>query len=163
METGQRQWFGRNVIKHVVLDKKLDLGHAIIRCHTMEANTAKEVRLCLPLAMSFIVRVSNFLKDMKVWYHQKNSSNMKYKRYIIYLQINLVNGQWSSWSNWSKCNHSCGEELSFRTRNCSNPESQYGGYPCYGLDHETRPCPENDLVPPCKNICQMSCCKGITI
>ena len=50
--------------------------------------------------------------------------------------------------------------MSFRTRNCSSPESQYGGYPCYGLDQETKPCPENKIVPPCRNVCEMNCCKG---
>ena len=50
--------------------------------------------------------------------------------------------------------------MSFRTRNCSSPESQYGGYPCYGLDRETKSCPENEDVPPCKAFCEMSCCKG---
>lgn len=78
METGQRQWFGRNVIKHVVLDKKLDLGHAIIRCHTMEANTAKEVRLCLPLAMNFIVQVSCIYINKLLIFHIVFLTKIKY-------------------------------------------------------------------------------------
>ena len=66
------------------------------------------------------------------------------------------------WSNWSTCNHTCGSDVTTRTRNCTNPEAQYNGYPYYGLDKEAASCPKDNTIPPCKNTCSMSCCKGAT-
>ena len=80
MEIGQLKWIGLNATKHVALDKKLDQEHVLILCRIMGVNFAKEVRLCLPLAMSFIVRVSSHWKDKKDWYHL---SNMKYKKHNL--------------------------------------------------------------------------------
>lgn len=43
--------------------------------------------------------------------------------------IFLVNGNWSPWSAES-CSTTCGAGERRKTRTCSNPPAQYGGFEC---------------------------------
>ncbi|XP_058944976.2 coadhesin-like [Pocillopora verrucosa] len=53
-----------------------------------------------------------------------------------------IDGNYTEWSEWSECSASCGGGLQTRTRNCTNPTSQYGGRDCEGLGlaMETQSC-----------------------
>lgn len=48
-----------------------------------------------------------------------------------------VNGGYTQWSQFSECTKSCGNGTQIRTRNCSNPEPNYGGNNCSGLGADT--------------------------
>lgn len=55
-----------------------------------------------------------------------------------------VHGGYTPWSNFSECFPICGNgSTKYRTRNCSNPEPQYGGDNCsvIGPAIETIDCP----------------------
>ena len=59
-----------------------------------------------------------------------------------------VNGGYAEWSDWTQCSESCGDGKQFRTRTCTNPEPQFGGYDCEDvgeaeeeMDCNLRPCP----------------------
>ena len=51
-----------------------------------------------------------------------------------------MNGNWSPWSIWTKCDQSSNGNQT-RSRICTNPEPQYGGFNCTGDDEETKYCP----------------------
>ena len=42
----------------------------------------------------------------------------------------LVPGGYTEWSDWSECSKTCGDGLTERTRNCTNPAPEYGGATC---------------------------------
>ncbi|XP_076099012.1 SCO-spondin-like isoform X4 [Mytilus galloprovincialis] len=51
-----------------------------------------------------------------------------------------VDGNWTDWSEWNSCSDTCGGGLTFRYRNCSNPEPQFGGIDCIGNGTENYSC-----------------------
>ncbi|KAM4642152.1 hemicentin-1 [Discoglossus pictus] len=57
-----------------------------------------------------------------------------------------VDGKWSSWGSWTSCSLSCGGGVRQRTRKCSNPAPQHGGYKCEGDELENEIC-NSDLCP----------------
>ncbi|XP_052105775.1 SCO-spondin-like [Mytilus californianus] len=59
-----------------------------------------------------------------------------------------INGQWSQWTDFTSCSQTCGGGLQSRNRSCTDPEPQYGGDYCVGVENETnscnnQPCPIN--------------------
>lgn len=58
-----------------------------------------------------------------------------------------VDGMWADWGSWGTCSTTCGGGNQNRTRNCTNPEPQYGGADCVGNAQDspqtcnTNPCP----------------------
>ena len=45
--------------------------------------------------------------------------------------FNLVNGNYTSWGEWGDCSKTCEDDaIRMRTRNCTDPEPQYGGDDC---------------------------------
>ena len=62
-----------------------------------------------------------------------------------------VNGGWSPWGPWSTCTASCDGGMWTRTRNCTFPEPQHGGYDCGGISWmnatcNQQPCPGKNLT-----------------
>ncbi|XP_030052234.1 SCO-spondin [Microcaecilia unicolor] len=55
-----------------------------------------------------------------------------------------VDGGWSPWSPWSPCDACLGE--SWRSRECSNPPSRFGGLPCFGESRQSQVCFGNSTV-----------------
>ncbi|XP_057304151.1 uncharacterized protein LOC130641387 isoform X2 [Hydractinia symbiolongicarpus] len=55
-----------------------------------------------------------------------------------------IDGGYTPWSSWSTCTKSCDGGTKRRTRNCTNPEPQYGGLDCVsqqlGSPEETKEC-----------------------
>ncbi|XP_045160489.2 SCO-spondin-like [Mercenaria mercenaria] len=51
-----------------------------------------------------------------------------------------INGGYTAWSAWTACNVTCGGGEQSRSRECSNPPPQYGGYNCSGNTSETQAC-----------------------
>ena len=51
-----------------------------------------------------------------------------------------VNGGWAMWSKWSSCSQSCDEGKVIRTRTCTDPAPQNGGFGCHGDSIQQRPC-----------------------
>ena len=57
----------------------------------------------------------------------------------------VVNGGWTQWAVWSNCDPWCGGNgTQERTRDCTDPEPQYGGLNCTGITYENQTC-----GPPC--------------
>ena len=56
--------------------------------------------------------------------------------------VSLVDGNWTVWMEWSTCSVTCENGTQIRTRNCSNPEPQYGGDNCTDMHitDEVKPC-----------------------
>ncbi|VDI00055.1 Hypothetical predicted protein, partial [Mytilus galloprovincialis] len=54
-----------------------------------------------------------------------------------------INGNWTEWSPWNECSVTCGGGIKFRERNCSNPDPQYGGDPCFGNTTNIETCNED--------------------
>lgn len=58
-----------------------------------------------------------------------------------------IDGMWADWGSWGTCSTTCGGGNQNRTRNCTNPEPQYGGADCVGNAQDspqtcnTNPCP----------------------
>jgi len=45
-----------------------------------------------------------------------------------------IDGNWGQWGQWSSCSVTCDGGTQERTRECNDPETQYGGIPCHGDD-----------------------------
>ena len=83
-----------------------------------------------------------------------------------------IPGGYTPWSNFSECSISCGGGgTRYRTRNCTNPEPQYGGRNCSGIgpaieiaECGVRPCPIPGGYTPWSNFteCSVSCGGGGT-
>ncbi|XP_070541638.1 adhesion G protein-coupled receptor B1-like [Ptychodera flava] len=60
----------------------------------------------------------------------------------VFLDVQYVDGAWTSWSPWSQCSVTCGGTDSFQTRQrtCTNPEKFNCGNSCYGNSTETKSC-----------------------
>ena len=41
-----------------------------------------------------------------------------------------VDGNWGEWGNWTECSKTCIGGMQNRTRTCSDPIPQYGGFNC---------------------------------
>ena len=54
----------------------------------------------------------------------------------------VIDGGWSDWTDWDSC--VCNSDTNIasqqRRRECSNPEPQNGGLPCYGDEIDTQLC-----------------------
>ena len=58
---------------------------------------------------------------------------------------------WNEWCPWSPCDRDCGGGISYRTRVCEAPGSQYGdNAQCPGPDRETHRCNERPCAPQCQ-------------
>lgn len=57
-----------------------------------------------------------------------------------------VHGKWSVWSE-NSCSVTCGVGTSLRSRNCSNPQPQYGGNNCTGNNLEHVTCTQPNKCP----------------
>ena len=84
-----------------------------------------------------------------LWWCFKSNSCLKKKELnesssflnlTFLFKIIKVDGNWSSWSNWTQCDESSNGNHT-RSRSCSNPEPQYGGENCIGVNVETKYCP----------------------
>ncbi|KAL4230559.1 Thrombospondin type 1 repeat-containing protein [Mactra antiquata] len=51
-----------------------------------------------------------------------------------------VNGGWTEWSPFGRCSVDCGIGMQERSRECANPQPQYGGLSCEGPGLESREC-----------------------
>ncbi|CAG2246803.1 HMCN [Mytilus edulis] len=89
---------------------------------------------------------------------------------VLCNNLSPVNGGWSSWAQWTTCSSNCGVGLQTRTRQCSNPSTQYGGVYCNGLSSQTRKC--NTISCPVNggwttwslwNSCNVSCGEGMQL
>ena len=61
---------------------------------------------------------------------------------MIFIVLTSVDGMWSSWGDWRNCSTDMdsicrGNDVSFRTRNCTNPEPKLGGRDCPGSNSMT--------------------------
>ena len=65
-----------------------------------------------------------------------------------------MDGGYTNWTKWSPCSVTCGGGTKHMTRNCTNPEPQYGGKDCLtqGLGPATS-----------EASCNPTCCPGIYI
>ena len=82
----------------------------------------------------------------------------------------VVDGGYSPWSNYSRCTISCGGGTSNRTRTCTNPRPQHGGFNCSGHSQETitcntHQCPIDGNYSQWSEFasCSLSCGGGITV
>ncbi|VDH96262.1 Hypothetical predicted protein [Mytilus galloprovincialis] len=51
-----------------------------------------------------------------------------------------IDGQWSNWTEFTICSQTCGGGQQNRNRSCTDPEPQYGGNYCVGVENETNSC-----------------------
>lgn len=58
-----------------------------------------------------------------------------------------IDGGWSPWGNWTSCSVTCGNGTQTRTRNCNNPEPQFGGKDCQGKIEDSQPCRDREHCP----------------
>ena len=86
-------------------------------------------------------------------------------------QLCPIPGGYTPWSEFSNCSVPCGGGSRYRTRNCTDPEPQYGGQNCsnFGPAIETegcnsQPCPIHGGYTPWSNFseCSVSCGGGGT-
>jgi len=59
---------------------------------------------------------------------------------LLCLLYIAVDGVWTEWSQWNKCDVSCGNGTSARTRSCTNPPPAQGGNDCQGPSQEASEC-----------------------
>ena len=51
-----------------------------------------------------------------------------------------VHGGWSEWTPYTPCSKTCGVGVTRRTRTCTNPMPQFGGFDCEGYSFEEKIC-----------------------
>ncbi|XP_053386636.1 SCO-spondin-like [Mercenaria mercenaria] len=59
-------------------------------------------------------------------------------------QLCSINGGWSGWTEFGECSRSCGNGVTFRTRQCNYPVPQNGGLDCTGNTQEVKVCKKSD-------------------
>ena len=83
------------------------------------------------LTLMPLVRLDLWSLQNKYW-----SSLQCYK----YNRACPVDGGWNKWSTWSLCEPPCNQGKRWRTRLCTNPKAENGGFPCRGSLYDEEHC-----------------------